>query len=313
MPNRTSLPPPRVWALSAIIATDAFCALTISIFPVREGTVPRRTLILAAGLILLALAVWRFAKQWNRVQMYLIVMILAVLLAVAVIPAQSPQSVLLAGLGLPWIAAYLVFFFRSRWGYAAIGIFLAAFVIATIIAGVAYTRALTIIIVAITLVSSAMFNAVARNLEALSRIDGLTGALTRVGFGRLMERCIREQRRSKEELALVAIDFDGFKAINDEHGHAEGDRVLRLFVDELRPQLRSGDLLCRHGGDEFLLVLPNCGLEQAREITARLKSTSSVAWSFGVATLAEQDTIDTLIEHADRCLYEVKQSRTGTA
>lgn len=114
----------------------------------------------------------------------------------------------------------------------------------------------------------------ALNQERL-KLAGLTDALTGVHNRRYFEhRClveIAQARRHRHPLACLFLDIDGFKAINDRHGHAAGDVVLRTVGQSILGQLRAGDTIARWGGEEFVALLPQAGQQQAREIAERIR------------------------------------------
>jgi diguanylate cyclase (GGDEF)-like protein len=118
-------------------------------------------------------------------------------------------------------------------------------------------------------------------------------------------------------LTLVVFDLDRFKTVNDTYGHKTGDRVLRVFADSARKILRPNDLLGRHGGEEFALVLPAATIETGYVIAERIRVAFSAACrqldepipvtvSAGVATIASETTFDALMEAADAALYQAK-------
>jgi diguanylate cyclase (GGDEF)-like protein len=112
----------------------------------------------------------------------------------------------------------------------------------------------------------------------------------------------------------VLIDLDEFKNINDTHGHAAGDEVLRHFVAHCQAQLRPQDQFGRIGGEEFLLVLPHTQAADAWVATERLRLTLEPAdglrytFSAGVAGACQGDALNALLERADAALYEAKRS-----
>ncbi len=160
-----------------------------------------------------------------------------------------------------------------------------------------------------------------QRLHELSTHDGLTRLLNhRATYERLNEELERALRYD-HPLAVVLCDFDGFKQVNDTHGHLGGDAVLREGAAALRRCLRTGDLLGRYGGEEFLAVLPQVDLGAGRQAAERLRQCLEglaiplgseevrVTASFGVAALSELKTRpspDLLISLADRRLYEAK-------
>ncbi len=171
----------------------------------------------------------------------------------------------------------------------------------------------------------------ATNLERLKRVgltDSLTGVNNRRFFDqRLIEETARAQR-TNEPLACLFMDVDHFKAVNDQHGHQLGDRVLRKIAGLIREQLRASDVLGRYGGEEFAALLVNANNESALEIAERIRAviekqsfatsedqTMSVTISIGVATLPtkcaeiESDRLsEDLVERADQAVYRAKHN-----
>ncbi|WP_456622029.1 MULTISPECIES: GGDEF domain-containing protein [unclassified Bradyrhizobium] len=156
----------------------------------------------------------------------------------------------------------------------------------------------------------------------LALLDDLTGVANRRHLlQRLTEECARSER-SGEPFSLLVIDLDGFKTINDTHGHAAGDACLRHFTLMAQTRLRPGDMLARTGGDEFCVVLPSSSLREAAAIARRVLEVCRqdaatcagndipIAISIGVA---EWDRgigqfPDRLIAHADHALYAAKKN-----
>ena len=144
--------------------------------------------------------------------------------------------------------------------------------------------------------------------------DGLTGLLNRRAFDEVLATSCAQAQRYGWPFALVLLDLDGFKKVNDRLGHAAGDATLRAVGSELRHRLRVGDAAARIGGDEFALVLPNVGVGPIRELLERLEEAiesavpdAGVTLSSGYA-LAPEDGYgsEALFRIADHRLYEVK-------
>src|SRR5690606_11547625 len=104
---------------------------------------------------------------------------------------------------------------------------------------------------------SLVFRRYRQRIAALATIDSLTELPNRSGFDILAEQAMQEAQRDSSPLCAVMLDLDHFKQVNDRHGHLTGDDVLRRFADRLRAKLRQSDILCRWGGEEFILLLKN--------------------------------------------------------
>ena len=149
--------------------------------------------------------------------------------------------------------------------------------------------------------------------------DALTGALTRAEFERRLDERMRRHRRGEERLVVIGLDLDGFKAVNDAHGHAAGDEVLVAFVRRLSGRLRRDDLIGRPGGDEFLLALTLPLDEDPRLLVDSIRrsvvaepvrgrhGSYSVGATAGIACHdSAEDTRASLLERADRALVNGK-------
>jgi diguanylate cyclase (GGDEF)-like protein/PAS domain S-box-containing protein len=162
-----------------------------------------------------------------------------------------------------------------------------------------------------------------RELRRLADHDSLTGLLNRRGFMEGLRRELRRMERKGDYGALVLLDLDNFKAVNDTAGHLAGDQVLRATAEVLRRRLRATDVIGRLGGDEFAALVLNVTPRQASEIAAEtaetLRSmtvtagdkTIEVAASIGVVAIDEirYENEDELLAAADRAMYRVKSLR----
>jgi diguanylate cyclase (GGDEF)-like protein len=158
----------------------------------------------------------------------------------------------------------------------------------------------------------------ALGLRELATIDPLTGALNRRGLEALAEREAARCKREGRPLSVVLADLDHFKAVNDDLGHAIGDTALRRFAAHLLDSVRTGDLVGRIGGEEFILVLPGAGSAAASELIARIRRTAPAliegaaarampTASFGIAVLnTPGDSLAAAIARADAALYQAK-------
>jgi len=157
-------------------------------------------------------------------------------------------------------------------------------------------------------------------LETQAQCDSLTGLANHACFHAALERAIAVAGRDGGSLAVLMLDIDHFKEINDEHGHPAGDRVLRAVGQRLRDVVRAADMAARLGGDEFALLLPDADGQHASTVAKRLRAATSeirlsgarVSTSVGIACYPG-DTGDPsrLVELADRALYKAKRDGRG--
>jgi diguanylate cyclase (GGDEF)-like protein len=146
--------------------------------------------------------------------------------------------------------------------------------------------------------------------------DPLTGLYNRRYMEDMLDRFVRLATRQESSLAVIMIDLDHFKRLNDEHGHLLGDAVLRAVAGAITETLRETDVPCRYGGEELIVLLPDCDLDaalgKAEEIRLRIEELSgahgvTVTASMGVAAVpSTASSVSELVKAADVALYEAK-------
>jgi len=160
------------------------------------------------------------------------------------------------------------------------------------------------------------------DLARQAATDPVTGIANRRHFAEEAGRIIATALRHGRPCALLEMDLDGLKAVNDTHGHAVGDELLLAFVRTCRARLREGDVLGRLGGDEFAALLPETTPDQAESIAQRVRASFAqvslragsapveASVSVGIAALGAVDgvTLDDLLREADKALYEAKRA-----
>src|SRR5262249_50631515 len=148
--------------------------------------------------------------------------------------------------------------------------------------------------------------------------DPLTGLYNRRYMEDTLERFVRLAEREHGELSVLMIDLDHFKRLNDQHGHAKGDAVLRDAASAIIHQLRESDVACRYGGEELLVLLPDCNMADAMQKAQRIRRSiedlsepngAQVSASIGVAGVpATSSTAKEVLAAADAALYEAKRA-----
>lgn len=149
-------------------------------------------------------------------------------------------------------------------------------------------------------------------------IDPLTGALNRRGFAQASERELARARRTGQPVCIAYIDLDDFKQLNDTFGHLAGDRALVHFVESLHRSMRPSDVLCRLGGEEFVVMLAGADLPDAAAVVARflrdfsahtiLGTGCTMTFSAGVVAYAPGESLESAIQRADAATYEAKKA-----
>jgi diguanylate cyclase (GGDEF)-like protein len=171
------------------------------------------------------------------------------------------------------------------------------------------------VVIGVSAAAQALFGAEVHHRKT-AILDPLTGLLNRQGLERRFEELAEQARLMNAPVSVLMCDLDHFKAINDSHGHATGDAVLRDVAYELRKQLRSFELIYRIGGEEFLVVLPGATMPSALALGDKLCEATrhcgsqglSVTLSVGVATLRGSDvSFRHMFEAADQALYCAKR------
>jgi diguanylate cyclase (GGDEF)-like protein len=292
---------------------------------------------------------WRFAARPDRFEQserILVVLVFAIVVATlvltaALVPHEHDEYLLTltrVGFWLPTVAAF---------GFLALGV-RAGTLMATMLWAVLALVVLGHFVLGsgehprtgvVTLVESLAANGVvilvlsgfahvtrdteqkAAAMEAQANTDELTGLANRRHGEHALEVEVERAERYERPLSVLLFDLDFFKAVNDAHGHAAGDRVLASVRDLLKDRLRPSDLLARWGGEEFLLIAPEMREDEAARLAERLRRLVArhdftVGWrltaSFGVAERLPQESAAELVRRADEAMYAAKRDGRDT-
>jgi diguanylate cyclase (GGDEF)-like protein len=155
-----------------------------------------------------------------------------------------------------------------------------------------------------------------QTIEKIAITDQLTEVFNRRHIMSRFEEEFEKFKRLKKNVSCIMADVDNFKAINDSYGHLEGDQVLKSISHRIRNTVRAYDILGRYGGEEFLIIMPDTSLEDARELAERIRTrvkeepvnNATITLSLGVVCVEESDrSVDDIIRRADQNLYKAKK------
>jgi diguanylate cyclase (GGDEF)-like protein len=281
--------------------------------------------VLAAMSVMVATAVlgaWRI-EQRARPELWIFastVVNIQVILAIGTVMTGGPKTFLVNTLALPVVMVAARFSNRGL----AVGAPCSALLIIATTLGVdpgyvaAHPDSVAVplaLVIGITIYMRPLVDSDVRH-RADSTLDQLTGLLNRRGLEQRFAEVAEQAALSGQPVSVVVADIDHFKSINDAHGHATGDVVLRDIANALRDNLRTFELLYRLGGEEFLLLLPGADVDDAEQIAEKLRvavedlrpAGLDVACSLGVAT-ADEEAVDfaALVGAADAALYDAKR------
>jgi diguanylate cyclase (GGDEF)-like protein len=172
--------------------------------------------------------------------------------------------------------------------------------------------------IAVLLVAHFALKGYQGRLETMATRDKLTGAASRQVIDSLFEQAVSRSKRRQQKTTLALIDIDHFKQVNDSLGHHQGDKVLEAVAKIIQLHIREADVLCRWGGEEFLLLLNECDLQHAMERVESIRL-AIAAWRFhlddashnvtvsaGLAEYESGESLSRLVDRADKALYRAK-------
>ena len=165
-----------------------------------------------------------------------------------------------------------------------------------------------------------------RELEYYAAMDDMTDTYNRRMGLKILENHFILSRRHRNSLSVCFLDIDGLKSVNDSFGHAEGDKLIRDISEMLRSSIRESDIVSRMGGDEFLIIFPECGLDGARKVmrrfTEKMRTYNEVSQkvyvasvSFGISdsSCCYEGTVEDLLVEADNKMYAMKKNKRPTS
>jgi diguanylate cyclase (GGDEF)-like protein len=301
----------------ALVRTGAAIFLGAGAIGTLQAAIPGGTPIALAPALaatLIALPIWLFGGRVSRDILFLLAPIGIALIAqtMASSPGTGDAAILYA-----WPVLWVGCFYGAR--TTALTVLMVAVAHGVTMPDGSFDRWCDVT-VSVAVIAGVVRTLAARNerlvarLTAESRLDPLTGVLNRRGLAERLDAEVARALREQRPLAVVAIDVDHFKRINDTFGHDAGDRSLMWLADLLCEQTRGSDLIARTGGEEFLVVLPGADLESASEFAERLRHAVAagnppvaLTISAGVAAETVPSTAFALTQAADAALYDAKR------
>ena len=300
--------PPEVALLVLLHAVAGVLCLAGAVWPLSADTPVELTALLGGVGLTTAAVLWAVG---TRVPAATHAGLALVSGGVALLAWRSATAVGVVGLGpvLITIGLYAAHFFPLPLARLHAGL---AVVLATVGALAAAPGGFAVhwtVAVLSTAVLTEVQGRLSAQLRAAASTDPLTGLANRRAWEAEATRSLARAHRAGEPLTIAVIDLDGFKQVNDNEGHGAGDELLRRLTAQWCTRLRGSDLLGRHGGDEFVLCLPDTDAPGAREVLDRLADGAPATWSVGTATAREGDSLTSLLARADSALYREKGRR----
>jgi len=304
--------PAIAWTLSLLFLFKGLLGVLAAVYPVSANEPVGMVGTAGALGVVCALVIWLFGARLTLFGYELIAAAGSVLASWLVAHASTHGGMMIMAFGYPWIAIYAAHFFPRR-GVIAQAVLMTVGFTTGLLASELSDILIYWAVVMITIWSICLLlGSLSETMRLQAGTDQLTGLLNRNGFlgAALRERALAD--RTGGSLTLAVIDLDGFKQINDREGHAAGDRLLAGLGRSWRTRVRPGDILARHGGDEFVLLLPATTPTGAHAVLERLRGSDEdeeVGWSVGVSEWLPGETLDAPMARADRYLYGVKSAQ----
>jgi diguanylate cyclase (GGDEF)-like protein len=311
MPRRVAAAPPEVRSLSILTAASAAACAFSAAFPLAPGRPVALLIALTITGVALSIVLAAIGPRVTQGLLVATVSVVIVMTSVLVGASSTTGGAMLAGYAYVWITVYTGLFLPRRAMQLHAALITVGFGAGLLATGLPETLAAWVLVSATVWGSGHALSRLAERVRRHAETDHVTGLLNRHAFVAAAEREHELAARTGADLAVVLIDLDGFKAVNDREGHAAGDRLLAELSAAWQGALRPADVLARHGGDEFALLLPATSEEGASRVVSRLEAAHPQAWSAGVAAWARGASLDAALAIADARLYEVKRGLPG--
>jgi len=287
--------------------------LLVSVLPISERQPSDLLRALAACDALIGVALFAAGPRLPRAGLHAGIGAFVAVVTVLSASANTLAGFMSAARAFQWMAVYTALFLsarEARWHALAITV---GCVTAAGVGGLDGAAGQAVTVCAMVWVATLLLSALMARLRAQADGDHLTGLLNRNGFTKAANREHALSGRTGAPLTVAVLDLDGFKHVNDAHGHAAGDRVLAELAAAWTRTLRPGDVLARYGGDEFVVMFPATSQADAAEPLARMRAAHPADWSAGVVEWRQGEGLAECLGRADDRLYEAKAARPAMA
>jgi diguanylate cyclase (GGDEF)-like protein len=300
---------PQVRSLALLVAAAAAACVYSAAFPIAPGRPVALLVAMAALGGVLCIALLLGGSRVTEGMLVATVCVVIVIASVLVGAASTTGGAMLTGYAYVWITVYSGLLLSRKATILHSALITVGFGAGLLASGLPEMTTAWILVSGTVWASGLALSRLAEAVRHHAETDLVTGLLNRRAFVAAAEREHELASRTGSDLSLVLIDLDDFKLVNDRQGHAAGDRLLADLAEAWHGVLRPADVLGRHGGDEFAVLLPATSEAGAARVVGRLHEAHPMTWSSGIAAWTPDLTFDRALARADARLYEAKRTK----